>query len=49
LETRNPLVRGWEALTPERAVEIVRDGAVVRMAAEAEPGPIGDLASLTAA
>lgn len=33
-ETRNPLVRGWGAWTP---VEIVHDGAVVRMAGEVEP------------
>jgi SAM-dependent methyltransferase len=33
-ETRNPRVREWESWTPDRAVEIVDAGAVVRMAHE---------------
>ncbi len=41
-ETRNPLVRGWEAWTP---MEIVYHGAVVRMAAEGETLVNGDLVS----
>jgi ubiquinone/menaquinone biosynthesis C-methylase UbiE len=33
-ETRNPLVRGWEAWTP---MEIVQDGLVIRLSSQVEP------------
>ncbi|MDQ3702537.1 MAG: class I SAM-dependent methyltransferase [Chloroflexota bacterium] len=46
-ETRNPLVRGWEGWTPEHAVEIVRDGTVVRMANVEPPTAEGELVSFT--
>ena len=35
-ETRNPSARGWEAWTPENAVEISHGGSVVRMAHQVE-------------
>jgi len=47
-EARTPLVRGWEAWTPDNAVEIVRGDAVVRMAHEVEILVNGDLISFTA-
>jgi SAM-dependent methyltransferase len=46
-ETRNPLVRGWERWTPSTAVEIVHDGAIVRMAHQVETPIDGDLVSFT--
>lgn len=47
-ETRNPLVRGWEAWTPDNAVEIVDDaGTLVRMAHEVETPVDGNLVSFT--
>lgn len=47
-ETRNPLVRGWEAWTPDNAVEIVDDtGVLVRMAHEVETPVDGDIVSFT--
>jgi SAM-dependent methyltransferase len=47
-DTRNPLVRGWEAWTPEKAVEIVdATGTVVRMAHAVETPIDGDLVSFT--
>ena len=48
-ETRNPLVREWEGWGPGNATEIVRDGAVVRMANVAAPVSEGDLVSFTTA
>ena len=41
-ETRNPLVREWEAWAPGNAAEIVRDGAVVRMENVEAPVAAGD-------
>ena len=46
-ETRNPLARGWEAWTPENAVEIVRSGSVVRMAHQVESPVVGNVVSFT--
>lgn len=46
-ETRNPLVRGWETWTPDNAVEIAHDGAVVRMAHEVETLFDGNVVSFT--
>ena len=46
-ETRNPLARGWEAWTPDNAVEIVRSGSVVRMAHQVESPVEGDVDSFT--
>jgi hypothetical protein len=46
-ETRNPLVRAWEAWTPDNAVEVVHDGAVVRMAHEVETPVNGNVVSFT--
>jgi SAM-dependent methyltransferase len=47
-ETRNPLVRGWEAWTPDNAVEIVDDAdTLVRMAHELETPVDGDIVSFT--
>jgi SAM-dependent methyltransferase len=36
-ETRNPLARAWESWTSDSAVEIVHDGAVVRISGDVEP------------
>ena len=47
-ETRNPLVRGWEAWTPDNAVDIVDGtGALVRMSHQVETPVAGDLVSFT--
>jgi len=47
-ETRNPLVRGWEAWTPDNAVEIVDvTGSLVRMAHEVDIPVHGNLVSFT--
>ena len=47
-ETRNPFARGWEAWTPDNAVEIVDDtGVVVRMAHEVETPVDGNLVSFS--
>ena len=46
-ETRNPLARGWEAWTPDNAVEIVRSGSVVRMAHQVETPVVGGVVSFT--
>ena len=46
-ETRNPLARGWEAWTPDNAVEIVHSGSVVRMAHQVESPVVGDIVSFT--
>jgi hypothetical protein len=47
-ETRNPLVRGWEAWTPDKATEIVDvTGAVVRMAHDVETPVKGNVVSFT--
>ena len=40
-ETRNPPARGWEAWTPDNAVEIVHSGSVVRMAHQVETPVVG--------
>ena len=47
-ETRNPSARGWEAWTPDNAVEIVHSGSVVRMAHQVETPVAGDVVSFTA-
>ena len=47
-ETRNPSARGWEAWTPDNAVEIVHSGNVVRMAHQVETPVEGDVVSFTA-
>ena len=47
-ETRNPSARGWEAWTPDNAVEIVHGGSVVRMAHQVETPVEGDVVSFTA-
>jgi hypothetical protein len=47
-ETRNPLVRAWEAWTPDNAVEVtVSAGALVRMAHAVETPVDGDVVSFT--
>ncbi len=47
-ETRNPLVRGWEAWTPDKATEILDGaGALVRMSHQVETPVDGDLVSFT--
>ena len=46
-ETRNPSARGWEAWTPDNAVEIVYGGSIVRMAHQVETPVVGDLVSFT--
>lgn len=46
-ETRNPPARGWEAWTPDNAVEIVYGGSVVRMAHQVETPVVGDSVSFT--
>ena len=46
-ETRNPSARGWEAWTPDNAVEIVHSGSVVRMAHQVETPVAGDVVSFT--
>ena len=46
-ETRNPPARGWEAWTPENAVEIEHAGSVVRMAHQVEKPVVGDIVSFT--
>jgi SAM-dependent methyltransferase len=47
-EIRNPLARGWEAWTPENAVEIVdENGAVVRMEHQVNLPIDGDVVSFT--
>lgn len=46
-ETRNPLARAWESWTPDNAVEVVHDGAVVRMAHQVETPVVGDVVSFT--
>ena len=46
-ETRNPPARGWEAWTPENAVEIEHAGSVVRMAHQVETPVVGDIVSFT--
>ena len=47
-ETRNPLAQGWEAWTPDNAVEISHGGRVVRMAHQVETPVVGDTVSFTA-
>ena len=47
-ETRNPPARGWEAWTPDNAVEIVHGGRLVRMAHQVETPVVGDTVSFTA-
>ena len=47
-ETRNPSTRGWEAWTPDNAVEISHGGNVVRMAHQVETPVAGDVVSFTA-
>ena len=47
-ETRNPSARGWEAWTPDNAVEISHGGSVVRMAHQVETPVGGDVVSFTA-
>lgn len=46
-ETRNPSARGWEAWTPDNALEIVHGGNVVRMAHQVEAPVVGDVVSFT--
>ena len=46
-ETRNPSARGWEAWTPDNAVEITHGGSVVRMAHQVETPVAGDVVSFT--
>jgi hypothetical protein len=47
-ETRNPLVRGWEAWTPDHAVEVVNPaGAPVRVAQEVQTPVEGDVVRFT--
>ena len=46
-ETRNPLVREWESWTPNKAVEIVHDGHIARMAHQVITPVTGDLVSFT--
>ncbi len=46
-ETRNPSARGWEAWTPDNAVEISHGGSVVRMAHQVETPVAGDVVSFT--
>lgn len=46
-ETRNPLARAWETWTPDRAVEVVHEGRVVRMAHQVETPICGDRVSFT--
>jgi ubiquinone/menaquinone biosynthesis C-methylase UbiE len=46
-ETRNPLVRRWEAWTPDNVVEIVHDGAVARMAHQVDTPFDGNVVSFT--
>ena len=47
-ETRNPPARGWEAWTPDNAVEIVHNGRLVRMAHQVDTPVVGDTVSFTA-
>ena len=47
-ETRNPTARGWEAWTPDNAVEIMHGGRLVRMAHQVETPVVGDIVSFTA-
>ena len=46
-ETRNPSARGWEAWTPDNAVEILHNGYAVRMAHQVELPMVGDRVSFT--
>lgn len=46
-ETRNPSARGWEAWTPDNAVEISHGGSVARMAHQVETPVVGDVVSFT--
>ena len=46
-ETRNPSARGWEAWTPDNAVEIMHGDGVVRMAHQVETPVEGDVVSFT--
>ena len=46
-ETRNPSARGWEAWTPDNAVEISHGGSVVLMAHQVETPVAGDVVSFT--
>lgn len=46
-ETRNPSARGWEAWTPDNAVEISHGGRMVRMAHQVEAPVVGDVVSFT--
>ena len=46
-ETRNPPARGWEAWTPDNAVEITHGGRLVRMAHQVETPVVGDIVSFT--
>ncbi len=46
-ETRNPSARGWEAWTPDNAVEILHNGYAVRMAHQVETPVEGDIFSFT--
>ena len=47
-ETRNPPARGWEAWTPDNAVEIMHSGRLVRMVHQVETPIVGDTVSFTA-
>ena len=47
-ETRNPSARGWEAWTPDNAVEILHNGSAVRMAHQVETPVAEDVVSFTA-
>ena len=47
-DTRNPPARGWEAWTPDNAVEIVYGDSVVRMAHQVETPVVGGVVSFTA-
>ena len=46
-ETRNPQARAWESWTPDNAVKVVHNRAVVRMAHQVETPVIGDVVSFT--
>ena len=46
-ETRNPPARGWEAWTPDNAVEIVHSGRLVRMEHQVDTPVAGDTVSFT--
>ena len=46
-ETCNPPIRGWEAWTPDNAIEIVYGDSVVRMAHQVETPIVGGVVSFT--